>query len=109
VLDGDHWVDNGQKIWTPRAHVADWMFCLVRTEPETPKHTGDRGALWGDSGPSNGIAPFSLMESFSLLIGGGTANIQRKLIAERGLGLPRWCEGSGQIEVLTAWTRVWMT
>ncbi len=40
VLDGDDWVINGSKIWTSTAHLADWMFCLVRTEPDAPKHQG---------------------------------------------------------------------
>lgn len=244
VLDGDHWVINGQKIWTTMAHLSHWMFCLVRTEPDAPKHKGisyllidmktpgitvrplvqingesefsevflddvrvpaanivgkrgegwavsmatlkherqfmggtlvgqrmldgvvslaqsvrlrgqpaskdpvirnrlvelesrlrahmyhvyrlltmgmrrqdpglagmvgklygstlsydmaklamdivaDRGMLWQESGPAKGIAPYAFMAAFALLIGGGTANIQRNVIAERGLGLPR--------------------
>jgi alkylation response protein AidB-like acyl-CoA dehydrogenase len=244
VLDGDHWIVNGHKIWTTLAHISHWMFCLVRTEPDAPKHKGisyllidmktpgitvrplvqitgeaefnevflddvrvpatnivgkrgegwavsmttlkherqfmggsligrrmldgvtalaqhvslrgqpaimdpiianrlvelegrlrahmyhvyrlltmgmrnedlglagmvgklygstlnyditklamdivsDRGALWEDSGPASGIAPYVFMGSFGLLIGGGTTNMQRNMIAERGLGLPR--------------------
>jgi alkylation response protein AidB-like acyl-CoA dehydrogenase len=40
VLDGDHFVINGQKIWTSGAQHADWMFALVRTNPDAPKHDG---------------------------------------------------------------------
>jgi alkylation response protein AidB-like acyl-CoA dehydrogenase len=38
--EGDHFVVNGQKIWTSNAQIADWMFCLVRTERAAPKHAG---------------------------------------------------------------------
>ncbi|MCB1691181.1 MAG: acyl-CoA dehydrogenase family protein [Pseudomonadales bacterium] len=40
VLEGDHYVINGSKIWTSGAHNADWMFILVRTDPDAPKHEG---------------------------------------------------------------------
>jgi alkylation response protein AidB-like acyl-CoA dehydrogenase len=39
-LRGDHYVVNGQKVWTTDGQYADWMFCLVRTEPDAPKHKG---------------------------------------------------------------------
>jgi alkylation response protein AidB-like acyl-CoA dehydrogenase len=34
---GDRYVVNGQKIWTTAAHIADWIFCLVRTSPATER------------------------------------------------------------------------
>jgi len=38
--NGDHFLINGQKTWTSGAHNADWMFCLVRTDPDAAKHDG---------------------------------------------------------------------
>ena len=40
VRDGDEYVLNGQKIWTSTAQYSQMCFCLVRTEPDAPKHAG---------------------------------------------------------------------
>jgi alkylation response protein AidB-like acyl-CoA dehydrogenase len=40
VRDGEHYVINGQKVWTSMGHVADWGFFLVRTDPNAAKHKG---------------------------------------------------------------------
>jgi hypothetical protein len=47
-LDGDHWVVNGQKIWTTFGHIADWIFMLVRTDPDAPRKQAGIGFLLAD-------------------------------------------------------------
>jgi alkylation response protein AidB-like acyl-CoA dehydrogenase len=38
--DGDHWIVNGQKIWTSGAHYSDYGILITRTDPNVPKHKG---------------------------------------------------------------------
>ncbi len=61
VLEGDTWVVNGQKIWTSNAREADWMFALVRTEAEKPKHDGISYLLIEMGGPGIDVRPLRQM------------------------------------------------
>ena len=40
ILDGDDFILNGQKTWCSRGAFADWIFCIVRTDPEAERHQG---------------------------------------------------------------------
>lgn len=61
VLEGDEWVVNGQKIWTSNADTADWIFCLVRSEPDKPKHQGISFLLFSMKSPGIEVRPIKTM------------------------------------------------
>lgn len=59
--DGDDFIINGQKIWTSTAHEADMIFCLVRTEPDAPKHQGISYLLFSMDTPGIEVRPLNTM------------------------------------------------
>ena len=65
ILDGDHYVINGSKIWTSGAHNADWMFILVRTDLEAPKHEGISFMLLPMDQPGVEVRPIKLISGNS--------------------------------------------
>ncbi|HEV7733881.1 MAG TPA: acyl-CoA dehydrogenase family protein [Candidatus Binatia bacterium] len=58
---GDEFLINGQKIWTSNAQNADWMFCLVRTDPDAPKHRGISYVLIDMRSPGVTVRPLVQM------------------------------------------------
>ncbi|MCZ6656761.1 MAG: acyl-CoA dehydrogenase family protein [Gammaproteobacteria bacterium] len=62
---GDHFVINGQKTWTSGAHNADWMFILVRTDPDAPKHEGISFLLLPMDQPGVTVKPIRLISGDS--------------------------------------------
>jgi alkylation response protein AidB-like acyl-CoA dehydrogenase len=63
VREGDHYVVSGQKIWTTLAHFADWIFCLVRTDPTLEKRQeGISFVLVDMKAPGITVRPLILMD-----------------------------------------------
>jgi alkylation response protein AidB-like acyl-CoA dehydrogenase len=61
VIDGDHFIINGQKVWTSLGHLADWCMLLVRTDPDAPKHRGISYILVDMHSPGVKVAPLRQM------------------------------------------------
>ena len=62
---GDHWLVNGSKIWTSYANLADWIFCLVRTDFEAPKHQGISFLLFDMTSEGVSTQPIRLISGAS--------------------------------------------
>jgi alkylation response protein AidB-like acyl-CoA dehydrogenase len=62
VRDGDTYVINGQKTWTTLAQWADWIFCLVRTDPDAKKQLGISFVLVDMKTPGVTVRPIRLID-----------------------------------------------
>lgn len=87
--DGSKWIINGQKIWTSHAHKATHMFCLVRTEPDAPKHAGISYLLVDIRQPGVTVRPLEQMtrqREFSEVFFDNVETPADMLVGERGKG-----------------------
>ncbi len=64
-LEGDQYVVNGQKLWTSYADRSDWIFCLVRTDPDAPKHEGISFLLFDMESEGVSTSPIRLISGYS--------------------------------------------
>jgi alkylation response protein AidB-like acyl-CoA dehydrogenase len=62
---GDHYLVKGSKIWTSYADKADWIFCLVRSDPKAPKHDGISFLLFDMESAGVSTAPITLISGNS--------------------------------------------
>ena len=65
VADGDDYKVNGAKIWTSGADGADWIFCLVRTDADAPKHEGISFLVLDMDTPGVTVTPIDLISGSS--------------------------------------------
>ena len=62
VRDGDEYVVNGQKTWTTYGQYGDWIFCLVRTDPDVKKQAGISFLLIDMTSPGVTVRPIELID-----------------------------------------------
>lgn len=87
--DGSTWIVNGSKIWTSYAHKATHIFCLVRTEPDAPKHAGISYLLIDLRQPGVTIRPLVQMtrqKEFNEVFFDNAETPADMLVGERGKG-----------------------
>ena len=89
VEDGGDFVINGQKIWTSTAKQADMMFCLVRTEPDAPKHSGISYLLFSMNTPGIEVRPLKTLtgqSEFNEVFFTDVRVPRHQIVGERGQG-----------------------
>ncbi|MEO9229083.1 MAG: acyl-CoA dehydrogenase family protein [Devosia sp.] len=101
-LDGEDYIVNGQKIWTSGAHVADWIFCLVRTSREQRKQDGISFLMIDMRTPGITVRPIRSIDGehhLNEVFFDGVRVPRRNLVGEEGKGwsYARYLLGSERI------------
>ncbi len=76
VLQGEHYLVNGHKIWTSNAHLSDKIFCLVRTDPAAKKHEGISFLLIDMEWQGVRARPITLISGYSVFCETFLENVQ---------------------------------
>ncbi len=120
VLDGDHYIVNGQKIWTSHTPSADWCFLLVRTDPDAPKGKGITILLVPMDSPGIEVrtipnlaeeAAFAevfltdvrVPAAFRLGPENGGWDVVRRALQNERVGSPRWERAARVLDAAAAW------
>ncbi|MBV2132520.1 acyl-CoA dehydrogenase family protein [Pseudomonas sp. MAP12] len=89
VRDGDHYVVNGQKVWTTYAQWADWLFCLVRTSNDGKSQNGISFLLIDMRSPGVTVKPIHTMDGYHHVNEVWLENVRvpaANLVGEEGAG-----------------------
>ncbi len=89
VLDGEHWVVNGEKIWTSTAQLAHWIFCLLRTEADKPRHQGLSFLLFRMDSPGIEVRPLvdmTMQPNFNQVFFNDVRVPAQQIVGRRGDG-----------------------